>query len=50
VTNPAARKGLDVDLAGTIDTTGALAVVGLAGGLPEWLGVKPGWPVSVVKQ
>jgi hypothetical protein len=50
VTDPAARKGLDVDVACTLDNTGALAVVGLAGGLPEWLGVKSGLPVTVVKQ
>jgi hypothetical protein len=48
--DPAARKSLDVDLVCTLDRAGALAVVGLAGGLPEWLGVKSGSPVTVVKQ
>jgi hypothetical protein len=50
VTDPAARKGLDVDVACTVDTNGALVVVGLAGGLSEWLGLKFGSPVTVEKR
>jgi len=49
VNDPAARQGLDVDIVCTLDRDGTLAVVGLAGGLPEWLGVKPGWRVTVGK-
>jgi hypothetical protein len=49
VTDSAARTGLDVDVACTIDRNGSLAVVGLSGSLPEWLGVNSGSPVSVVK-
>ena len=48
--DPAARKGLDVDLACTVNRDGTLVVVGLAGGLPEWLGVKSGSPITVVRQ
>lgn len=50
VTDPAARKGLDVDVACTVDQAGALAVVGLGGGLPEWLGIMPGSAISVEKR
>ena len=50
VSDPTARKGLDVDLACTLDRSGALAVVGLSSGFPEWLGVKSGSPITVVKQ
>lgn len=50
VTDPAARKGLDVDVACTVDNNGALVVVGLAGGLSEWLGLKLGAPVTVEKR
>jgi len=50
LTDPVARRSLDVDLACTVNRDGALAVIGLSGGLPEWLGVKSGWPVSIVKQ
>jgi len=49
VTDSAARTDLDVDVACTIDRDGSLAVVGLSGSLPEWLGVNSGSPVSVVK-
>jgi hypothetical protein len=49
-TDPAARKGLDVDIACTLDQTGALVVVGLGGGLPEWLGIKPGATVSLERR
>jgi hypothetical protein len=49
VTDPAARKGLDVDVACTLNRDGSLAVVGLSGSLPEWLGVKSGSPVTVLK-
>ncbi|MDO8475207.1 MAG: hypothetical protein Q7W02_03245 [Candidatus Rokubacteria bacterium] len=49
VTDPAARKGLDVDVACTLNRDGSLAVVGLSGSLPEWLGVKTGSAVTVVK-
>jgi hypothetical protein len=50
VTDPAARKGLDVDVVCTVDRSGALVVVGLAGGLSEWLGLKFGAPVTVEKR
>jgi hypothetical protein len=50
VTDPAARKGLDVDVVCTVDRNGALVVVGLAGGLSEWLGLKFGAPVTVEKR
>ena len=49
VTDPAARKDLDVDVACTLNRDGFLAVVGLSGSLPEWLGVKSGSPLTVVK-
>ena len=50
VTDPAKRKGLDVDVVCTVDKSGALVVVGLAGGLSEWLGLKLGAPVTVEKR
>lgn len=49
VTDPVARTGLDVDVACTLSQDRSLAVVGLSGDLPDWLGVKSGSPVAVVK-
>jgi len=49
LTDPAARKGLDVDVACTLNQDRSLAVVGLSGNLSEWLGIKSGSPVTVVK-
>ena len=46
----AARKALDVDVACTLNRDGSLAVVGLSGALPEWLGVKSGSPVIVIRK
>ena len=50
VNDPAARRSLDVDRACTANRDGSLTVVGLSSGLPEWLGVKSGSPVTIVKQ
>lgn len=48
--DPAARRSLDVDVACIPNRDGSLSVVGLSGDLPEWLDLKPGSPVTVVKQ
>lgn len=50
VTDPAARKGLDVDVVCTLDRTGALVVAGLGGGLPESLGSRPGASIGLEKR
>jgi hypothetical protein len=49
VTDPAARRGLDMDIICTLDQSGALVVVGLGGGLPEAFGVRAGAPVAIEK-
>jgi hypothetical protein len=50
VSDPAARKGLDVNVARTLDQSASLVVVGLGGGMAEWLGVKLGAPITVEKR
>ncbi len=45
--SPAAREGLDVDVVCTVDAGGAIVIVGLGGGLTDWLGARPGMRVVV---
>jgi hypothetical protein len=40
-----AREGLDVDVVCTVDARGSLVIVGLGGGLGDWLAARSGMPV-----
>ncbi|MBI3109388.1 MAG: hypothetical protein HYY95_28085 [Candidatus Rokubacteria bacterium] len=45
--SPEAREGLDVDVVCTVDARGALVIVGLGGGLGDWLAARPGTDVII---
>jgi hypothetical protein len=47
--SPAALDTFDVDVVCTTDARNAVVIVGRGGGLPAWLRLQPGMPVTIEK-